>query len=229
VGRPYRAARAAASALLLATAIGAAGTTSVSTALAVDPPARVAVSGHVADAHGVALAGVDLVVSEELPPDGGLAGFQTTTGAGGSFSVAIEPWGTADAPASLTIKAASGATATVVGEACSQTYGVTLTDTRQVALDGATEPPATIELVAATRLIGEVCGTTGTPQPPRPTPASNTGSAATPHLTPPPTDASPTLGDRGEQPATALLVGFVVGLAAALVFFLPRPGTRRRR
>jgi hypothetical protein len=229
VGRRYRAGRAAASALLLATAIGAAGTTGVSTALAVDPPARVAVSGHLADAHGVSLAGVDLVVSEELPPDGGLAGFQATTGKDGSFSLSLEPWGTADAAATLTIKAAPDAIATVVGESCSQTYAVTLTDTREIALAGATEPPAAIELVAATRLAGEVCGTTGTPQPPRATPASNAGAPATPHLTLPPTDASPALGDRGEQPATALLVGFAVGLAAALLLLLPRPGTRRRR
>ena len=229
MGRRYRAARAACSALLLATAIGAAGTTSVSTALAVDPPARIAVSGHLADAHGASLAGVDLVVSEELPPDGGLAGFQATTGEDGGFSVSIEPWGTTDAPATLTIKAAPGATTTVVGESCSQTLGVTVTDSRDIALEDATEPPATIELVASTELLGEVCGTTGTPQPPRPTPAPNAGAAATPHLTLPPTDASPALGDRGEQPATALLVGFVVGLAAALLLLLPRPGTRRRR
>jgi hypothetical protein len=142
--------------------------------------------------------------------------------------VSIEAWGTADAPATLTIRAAPSATATVVGETCSQTWSVNVTDTREVALDGATEPPPTIEVIASTKLIGEVCGTTGTPQPPRPTPASNVGAAATPRLTPPPTDASPALGDRGEQPATALLVGFAVGLAAALVLLLPRPGTRRR-
>ena len=226
MGRRYRAARAAASALLLATAIGAAGTTGVSTALAVDPPARVAVSGHVVDGHGVSLAGVDLVVSEELPPDGGLAGFQATTAADGLFSVSLEPWGTADAPATLTVKTAPGALATVIGESCSQSFDVTLSDTREIALEDATEPPTAIELVATTALIGEVCGTTATPQPPRPTPASNAGAAATPHLTPPPTDAGPALGDRGEQPATALLVGFVVGLAAALLLLLPRPGMR---
>jgi hypothetical protein len=229
VGRRYRAARAACSALLLATAIGAAGTTGVSTALAVDPPARIAVSGHVADAHGVSLAGIELVVSEELPPDGGLAGFQATTGKDGGFSVSIEPWGTTDAPATLTIKAAPDATTTVVGDSCSQTWGVAVTDSREIALEGATEPPPTIELVASTELLGEVCGTTGTPKPPKPTPASNAGAPATPHLTLPPTDASPALGDQGEQPATALLVGFVVGLAAALLLLLPRPRTRRRR
>jgi hypothetical protein len=217
------------SALLLATAIGAAGTTGVSTALALDPPARIAVSGHVADAAGASLAGVNLVVAEELPPDGGLAGFAVTTAADGTFTVSVEPWGTADAPATLTIKAAPGALATVVGESCSQSYDVSLSDTREVRLAGATEAPSTIELVAKTELVGEVCGTTATPRPPRGTPASNAGAPATPHLTLPPTDAGPALGDRGEQPATALLVGFVVGLAAALLMLVPRPGSRRRR
>jgi hypothetical protein len=47
--------------------------------------------------------------------------------------------------------------------------------------------------------------------------------------TPPPTDASPPLGDRGERPETALLLGFVVGLAATLLLLVPRPGARRRR
>jgi hypothetical protein len=228
VGRRYRAARAAAPALLLATAIGAAGTTGMSSALAVDPPARIALAGHLADSHGAALRGVDLVVSEELPPDGGLAGFQARTGADGSFSVSVEAWGTTTAPATLTIKAAPGALGTVVGTDCSQTYTVTLADTRQVALAGATEPPAAIELVAATRLVGEVCGTTATPRPPQPTPVSNAADPTT-KLTPPPTDASPALGDRGEQPATALLVGFAVGLASALLLLVPTPGRRRRQ
>ena len=220
-----RAPRAAVSALLLATAIGAAGTTGVSTALAVDPPARVAIAGTLADGHGAALAGIDLVISEELPPDGGLAGFQTTTGADGSFAVAVEPWGTANAPATLTIKAAPDATTTVVGESCSRTWSVTVADTRQVALADAGAPPEPIALSAATELVGEVCGATGTPHP---TPAPNSGSHTRANPTPPPTDADPTLGDREERPASALLVGFVVGLAAAIVMLLPRPGARRR-
>jgi hypothetical protein len=222
----YRAPRAAVSALLLATAIGAAGTTGVSTALGVDPPARVDIAGTLADGHGAALRGIDLIVSEELPPDGGLAGFQTTTGADGSFSVAVEPWGTANAPATLTIKAAPDTTLTVVGESCSQTWSVTLADTRQVALADAAAPPDPIALVAATALVGEVCGATGTP---RPTPAPNSGSHSQANPTPPPTDANPTLGDREERPATALLVGFVVGLAAALSLLVRRPGARRRQ
>jgi hypothetical protein len=217
--------RAAVSALVLATAIGAAGTTGLSTALAVDPPAKVDIAGTLADGHGAALAGIDLIVSEELPPDGGLAGFQATSGPDGSFAVAVEPWGTADAPATLTIKAAPDSTITAVGESCSQTWSVTLAETRQVALSEAAVPPEPIALVARTELVGEVCGATGTP---RPTPAPNSGSHTQANPTPPPTDANPTLGDREERPATALLVGFVVGLAAALLMLLPRPGARRR-
>ena len=217
-----RAPRAAASALLLATAIGAAGTTGISSVLAVDPPATVPLSGSLADEHGAALAGVHLVISEEQPPDGGLAGSSVTTAADGSFTASIYPWGTAETPATLTIKTSPGEEIQRIGENCSQTIGVVVADTRPLTLEGATEPPAAVQLVATTTLLGEVCGTTATPRP-------NSGAGSGTHVTPPPTDQDRAVLTRpSERHGPALVLGFVVGLLAAAALLVPARGARRR-
>ena len=217
-----RAPRAAASALFLAAAIGAAGTTGISSVLAVDPPATLALSGSLADVHGAALAGVHLVISEEQPPDGGLAGSSVTTAADGSFTAPIYPWGTAEAPATLTIKTPAGEEIQRIGDSCSQTFGVAVSDTRSLTLEGAVEPPAPVQLVATTTLLGEVCGTTATPRP-------NSGAGSGTHVTPPPTDqAGPVLAGPAERRGPALVLGFVVGLLAAGALLIPARGARRR-
>jgi hypothetical protein len=221
----HRGPRAAVSALLFAGAIGVGGMTGMTSALAVDSPAAVQITGQLVNGAGAPLGSVPLIVSEELPPDGGLAGFQATTGSDGGFSVAVEPWGTADAPATLTFKVAPDASVTVVGTSCTQTWGVTLSDTRQLALADAAPAPDPIALVASTKLLGEVCGATGTP---RPTSAPNSGNHPRADPTPPATDASAALSVHEDRPATALLVGFAVGLAAAGLLLIPRPGARRR-
>jgi hypothetical protein len=221
-----RTSRAAVSAWLLAATIGAVGMTGMSSALAVDGPATIALAGHVRDAAGTALAGVPLVVTEELPPDGGLAGWQVTTAEDGTFSVAILPWGTADAPATLTVRTDPGTRIRIETGGCSRTFGVTLADTRALELAGATEAPSPIDLVAATTLLGEVCSVTATP----PAVAGGLGAPARGSgPTPPATDGLPATLDRSDDhPATALLVGFGLGLLAALLFVLPRSGARRR-
>ena len=224
--RRHRAPRAAVSALLVAIAIGAAGTTGMVTVLAVDTPAaHVQIGGQLLDATGAPLAGIDLIVSEELPPDGGLAGFHATTGADGRFEVSVDPWGTREAPATFTFRTAAGTSISIIKTSCTQTWGVAVSDTRQLALaDGAAPDP--IALVGSTTLVGEVCGTTGTP---RPTPVGNSQDHPRPGPTLPPTDAGATLDEQRERPASALLVGFAVGLAAAVILLVfPRTGARRR-
>ncbi len=201
-------------------AIGAAGTTGMSVVLAADAPAALAVSGSLHDAHGAPLGGIRLVIAQELPPDGGLAGSEVVTGRDGTFVAELAAWGTTDAPAVLTIRTAPGARVEVLGARCNRTVDVTVVDTRDVALANATAPPP-IDLVAETTLIGEICGTTATPPADAPT-----HHAA--HVTPPPTDTNPpAIGGPSERLATALLVGFVVGLAAAFLLLVPRPGARR--
>ncbi|HLO35796.1 MAG TPA: hypothetical protein VK194_06930, partial [Candidatus Deferrimicrobium sp.] len=133
MGRQYRAIRAAASALLVAAAVGTGGMVGMTSALA-SAPGTVDLSGTVVDGSGTPLAGVHLVVAEELPPDGGFTAVQTTTAADGSFTAEVFAWGTADAPAILTIRTAPDETIEVVGATCSQTWGVTVRDERQVAL-----------------------------------------------------------------------------------------------
>ena len=212
MGRGYRRVRAAAAALLIAAAAGAGGTTGMVSALAADP-STVTLAGTVVDASGAPFAGVELVIQEELSDDGGLAAFHATTGADGSFSADVYPWGTAAAPATITIRTAQDIVR--VGDSCSQTWGVATTV--DLALAEAAAEPLTI----AATLLGEVCGTTGSP-------GGNTGGGGGAHLTPPPTDVSAAaLGSTADRSGPALTVGFVVGLLlAALV--LPRPGARRR-
>jgi hypothetical protein len=202
----------------------------MSSALAADPP-MVGLSGTLVDHGGAALGGVHLVITEELPPDGGIAAFQTTTASDGSFAADVYAWGSADAPASVTIKTPADEEIEVLGDTCSQTWGVAIDPDQAVSLIGAAPDPLTLK--ATTTLLGEVCGTTGTPPP------NNTGNGAggsssgsgggRPALTPPPTDtlhgAPPAAPDRL---GPALTIGFAIGLLIAAAMLLPRPGARRR-
>jgi len=179
----------------------------------------VALSGTVVDGGGAPLAGVHLVISEEHPADGALAAVQAVTGADGSFGADVQAWGTAEAPAKLTIKA--NEELAVVGETCSKTWGVTLDDVRDVALaDGEPDP---LTLTASTTLLGEVCGTTATPPP------NGQSGGGRPGLTPPPTDTFPLAQSASAgREGPALSIGFVIGLLLAAVLLLPVPGARRR-
>lgn len=217
----YRTIRAAVSALLIAFALGAGGMTGMTSALAADPP-TVELTGTLVDGAGAALAGVDLLLTEELAPDGGIAAFQTTTGADGSFGVALYPWGTADVPATLSIVTAPDVELTRIGPECSQTWSVVLAAARDLALGQAGAPaPEPLALVATTELIGEVCAVVATPPP-----IAGNGGAG---LTPPPTDTvPPTAGGEMDRLGLALIVGFAIGLASVLAFLTQRRGTRRR-
>jgi hypothetical protein len=219
VGLQYRTIRAAASVLLVAAAVGTGGMTSIGSVLAADPP-TVALSGTVVDSGGVPLAGLHLMISEELPPDGGAVAVQATTGAGGSFTVDVQAWGTADAPATVTIKTLPGTEVQVAGDTCTQTWGVELLHTANVAwADSAPEP---LTLTATTTLLGEVCGTTGTP-------SNSQSGGGRPALTPPPTDVlARSIVDAPDRIGQALTIGFLLGLIVAAGLLLPRPGARRR-
>jgi hypothetical protein len=209
----YRTIRAAAAALVIAAAAGAGGMAGMASALAADP-SMVTLGGTVVDDTGAPFAGVELVIQEELSDDGGLAAFHATTGDDGSFSAEVYPWGTADAPATITIRTAGDVIR--VGDSCSQTWGVATT-VRLPLAEAAAEPLA----ITAT-LVGEVCGTTGNP-------GGNTGNGGGRALTPPPTDVSVArLASAADRSGPALTVGFVVGLLLAILLLVPRPGARRR-
>ena len=220
MGLRYRTIRAAASVLLVAAAVGTGGMTGLGSVLAVDP-STVGLSGTVVDGGGAPLAGLQLMISEILPPDGGAVAVQTTTGADGTFAIDVQAWGTADARASVTIKTLPDAEIEVVGETCSQTWGVELLHEEDVAwADAAPEPLA---LTATTTLLGEVCGTTGTPKP------DSQGTGGHPGLTPPPTDTiARSIAASSDRTGPALTIGFVLGLVVAVALLLPRRGARRR-
>lgn len=221
MGLRYRTIRAAASALLVAAAVGTGGMAGMTSALA-GGPATVGLEGTVVDSAGAPLGGVHLVISEELPPDGGLAAFKVTTAADGSFGASVYAWGTADAPATLMIATPADEAVDVIGETCSQTWGVVVAANHQMALADVSPDPLT--LIATTTLLGEVCGTTATPPP-----DSRGTSDGRPDLTPPPTDAFvATIANAPDRIGPALTIGFVIGLLAATAVLLPRPGARRR-
>ena len=221
MGLQYRAIRAAASALLVAAAVGTGGMTGMSPALAADP-ATVELSGVLLGAGDRPLAGIHLTITEEYSPDGGLASNQVVTGAGGHFSTSVFPWGTADAAATLTIVAADQMK--IDGNGCRQSWDVSLRSVTDVAFADAAPTPLT--LVAPPTLLGEVCGTTATPPP-----TSRGNSGGHPAITPPPTDLAAAALEPGatDRHGPALSLGFVLGLILAGVLLLPRPGARRRR
>ena len=209
--------RAAVAAVVMALAWGGVVAPAV---LAADP--GVTVSGSLVDEHGTALAGIHLVIEEQLPPDGGLAGFQVVTDASGDFAADLEPWGTAGAPATLTVKTPADGleVVEVVDGACTRSLSVVVDATQDVALaDGPIDPLA---IKATTELIGEVCGTTATPPPA----GAGTGR---PTVTPPPTDAfARREASSPDRLGPALSLGFAIGLVATILLLTPRPRGRRR-
>jgi hypothetical protein len=219
VGLRYRTIRAAASALLVAAAVGTGGMAGMTSALAADP-GQVSLAGTVVNHDGgTPLGGVPLVITEMVLPDGAAVAVQTTTAADGSFAVDMQALGTADAPATVSIKTSADTMIEVIGDSCSQTWSVAIDADQDLTLSGAAPDPVT--LTATTALLGEVCGTTGVP------PTSHGGGSA--GITPPPTDtfATPTTA-APDRIGPALAIGFVVGLLAVAALLLPRRRTRRR-
>jgi hypothetical protein len=193
--------------------MGTGGMTGMASALAAEP-GTAALNGTLVDGSGQPLGGVELTIVEELPPDGGISAFPVTTAADGSFGAQIYAWGTAAAPASVTIKTAPDEELTVEKATCTQTWSVAALDSRQLALADAAPEPLTV--TATTTLLGEVCDTTGAP--------GGGGKA-----TPPPTDATfVAVGSGRDRLGPALTLGFILGLALAAGFLIPRPGSRRR-
>jgi hypothetical protein len=228
----YRAIRAAATALIVAAAVGAGGMAGMTSALAADP-ATVALTGTLIDGGGAPLAGIHLVIDETLPPNGGNAAFQVTTAADGSFAADVHAWGTVDAPATLTVTARDE-TVVLESENCSRTWSVAIDPDQAVTLAGAALDPLT--LTATTALVGEVCGTVASPPPTiatsPPTIATsppNTTGGGRPQVTPPPTDTFELpAASEPDRLGPALMIGFVVGLLASAAVLLSRPGARRR-
>jgi hypothetical protein len=120
----------------------------------------------------------------------------------------------------VTIKTPPETEIQVAGETCSQTWGVELLQTTNVAwAEGAPDP---LTLTATTTLLGEVCDTTGTP-------SNGQAGGGRPALTPPPTDTlARSIAGVPDRFAPALTIGFLLGLFVAAVLLLPRRGARRR-
>jgi hypothetical protein len=221
VGLQYRTIRAAATALLVAAAVGVGGMGGMTSALASDP-GTITLTGTLLEGT-VPLGGVHLLVAE-TGPDDAFAGVQAITAADGTFSADLFDWGTPETPATVSISATDDLQ--IVNDECSESWTVTIATGSPMTLTGGT--PSNVTVTATTELIGEVCGTTGTPA----TGGSN-GSAGSgggrPDITPPPTDVVSASSPEADRMVPALGIGFVVGLIVAVALLLaPRPGTRRR-
>ena len=201
--------------------MGMGGMTGMASALAADP-ATIAISGTLVDGSGHALAGIQLKIVEELPPDGGIAAFPVTTMADGTFGADLFAWGTTDAPARVAVETEAGQQLEIKTQTCTQTWGVLAQDIRNMTLAEAAPDPLTV--TATTTLLGEVCGTNGTPG------GGSNGGGGGAHATPPPTDATLAGAAAGrDRLGPALSLGFILGLTLAAGFLVPRPGSRRRR
>ena len=220
MGLRFKTIRAAASALLVAAAVGTGGMAGMTSVLAADP-ALVGLAGTVVTHDGGApLAGVPLVITEMVLPDGGAVAAQATTGADGTFAVDVAALGTADAPATVTFKTPPDTMIEVVGDSCSQTWSVAIDAGQDVTLNG--NAPGHLTITATTTLMGEVCGTTGVP-------ATGHGGGGSSNLTPPPTDVSMASTEGpSDRVGPVLTIGFIVGLLAAVALVVPHRGARRR-
>ena len=228
MGLGYRTIRAAATAVVIATAVGLGGMTGMSPVVAVEP-GMTTLTGTLLDADAAPLPGVHLIVTQEYAPDGGLAAVQATTGTDGRFAVDVHAWGTSESPAALRIATPAGEELQRNGPDCSQTWSVALDSRHELALAETTPEPLT--LTATIALLGEVCGTVGEPGPGPGTGSgtdSGTGGGG-PAITPPPTDAlGAATGPSGDRLGATLAIGFALGLAGVLVLLTPRPGARAR-
>ena len=147
-----------------------------------------------------------------------------TTG-DGTFAASIERWGKADAPVMMMIQTVGDQRIEIIGATCSRTLAVTVRDRRKVTLRDVSGPLPPIDLVATTTVLGEVCDATSTPRVQAEAPGGPADPIADP--TPPPTDTIAPAAGPSPRSATALLIGFVVGLVAAVLLLVPRPGARR--
>jgi hypothetical protein len=228
--------RAAASALLLAGAAGFGGASGLTSALAADP-GTVTLRGTLVDGTGHALAGVALEIREELAAGGGAASWPLTTDPDGAFAAEVFAWGTTDGPARVTIATAPGTEIEIADDSCSRTWSVGVDTKLELALAEAAPDPLTV--TATTALVGEVCGTTGTPGNGSGSDSGAAGSdsavgdghtaAGGRGVTPPPTDVGPLpVEGHADRRGSALTIGFVLGLAIAAIVLQPGRGQRRR-
>jgi len=151
----------------------------------------------------------------------------------GGFSVRVQPWGTPDAPAQLTLRVVGEVTATEADGDCTIELAPELAKTLDVTLArGGTLAP--VVALAGVHQVGEVCGTTGTPKPsatasggtPRPTASATATARATATAAPagvgtggtdrptlPPTDTA-NVADGRTDVANAAFVAVAAGIVA---------------
>ncbi len=175
---------------------------------AVDEPV---LSGTVVDDAGAPFAVEQARMTMTGPDGGGLHAAQIEVAADGSFDVALLPWGTAEAPAQVTVSITGAVSEAVTNaDGCTDQYAPVAEATFDVTLESGGEPEPVV-LVAEPQIVATVCG-----------------AGATPVVTLPPSVVSPVtpapsaapvapVADSGDStPWLPLLVLAVVAVALAL-------------
>ncbi len=194
--------------LLVTVLGGAALLLSATPAFAADEPV---LRGTILDADGAPFEVEQARMTMAGPDGAGMHAAPLVIAADGSFEVTLMPWGTAEAPAAVTIEVTGAVTEQVPNAAgCIDDYAPVAETTVDVALESGGEPDP-IAVVAEPRIVGTVCGTTGSAAPTLP-PSEVSPETPAPTIVP----AAPVADTTDQTPWLPIVLVAVVAIAALL-------------
>ncbi len=193
--------------LLAVTVASVALAASAVPAFAADEPV---LTGTVVDASGAPFDVEEARMTMTGPDGGGLHAAQVEIAPDGSFQVGLMPWGTAEAPAEVTLTFTGAVNESITNaDGCTDDYAPVAEATFDVALESGGEPEP-VAVVAELRIVGTVCGATvtaGRTLPP---------SAVSPETAPPSAVPTTPVATTDEAPWVPMLLVAVLALAAVL-------------
>ncbi|HEU0236551.1 MAG TPA: hypothetical protein VFR14_08940 [Candidatus Limnocylindrales bacterium] len=191
-------------------------TVALATSVACDAPEPGApiLTGFVRDAAGAPVAIATAVLTMERV-DGGRWVGSIGPSPDGAFAVLVQPWGTDDEPAHVSVRVVGSPTGTRSDGGCTYTDGHLGSLEFEVALVEGLDP----DPVMITTTVGQqsvVCGAVATPDPGVPAPGAGSAPSSGPTITLPPTDAAAAIQGGGHAPLLPALI-VALGLAALLL------------
>lgn len=194
--------------LLVTVLGGAALLLSATPAFAADEPV---LRGTVLDADGAPFE-VDQARMTMTGPDGaGIHAAPLVIAPDGTFEVALMPWGTTEAPAAVLIAVTGAVTEQVPNaDGCVDDYAPVAEATFDVALESGGEPEP-VAVIAESRIVGTVCGTTVSGAPTLP-PSEVTPETPAPTVAP----AAPVADGDDQTPWLPIVLVAVLAIGALL-------------